>query len=171
MTAQTNIDHGSKNDLLRQKMPLYDFNDPLIPAEELAHLLVDKMNQHNAVGLAANQIGIETSVFCITSDPNYVCFNPKITYASEELVNLEEGCVSYPNVLIKIKRPKSIRVRFQDINGDTVIKKFTGMTARIFQHELDHLNGVEFYKKANRIQRDRFHRQNKKALRLIKKIG
>jgi peptide deformylase len=90
---------------------------------------------------------------------NFVCYNPKIVQESEQTVTLEEGCLSYPGLLVKIKRPEFVRVRFQTPNAETLTKQFIGMTARVFQHEFDHLNGVRFYDKANKFHRDQAMRK------------
>lgn len=74
---------------------------------------------------------------------------------SEEVITLEESCLSFPRLIVKIKRPRHVRVRFQSPTGETVTQQFTGMTARVFQHELDHLNGVLFYTRANRFHREK----------------
>ncbi len=123
---------------------------------EFAKQLVAFMYEKNGIGLAANQAGVPYRIFAMRGAPeNFVCFNPRIVDASEETVVLEEGCLSYPGLIVKVKRPKSIRVRFETPNGDTLTKQFTGMTARIFQHELDHLDGKVFYNQASRVHRDR----------------
>ena len=62
---------------------------------------------------------------------------------------MDEGCLSFPNLYVKIKRPRTTKVRFTKPNGDTDTMKFDGMTARCFLHELDHLNGIVFTSKAN----------------------
>ena len=82
------------------------------------------------------------------SPENFVCFNPKIIHPSEKTITLEEGCLTFPGLTVKIKRPQHVRVRFTTPNGEIITKQFTGMTARIFQHELDHLNGITFNKRA-----------------------
>jgi len=89
------------------------------------------------------------------SPENFVCFNPKIIQPSEMEITLEEGCLTFPGLLVKIKRPQHVRVRFTTPNGETMTRQFTGMTARIFQHELDHLDGSLFYNKANRFHREK----------------
>lgn len=114
------------------------------------------MYESNGIGLAANQIGVPYRIFAMRGAPeNFVCFNPKIVQPSEMVVTLEEGCLTYPGLLVKIKRPQHIRVRFTKPDGDTITKQFTGMTARIFQHEIDHLDGIIYYNKANRVHRDK----------------
>jgi len=80
--------------------------------------------------------------------------NPKIIDVSSEMVTLEEGCLSHPNLFVKIKRPKFIKVRFTHPDGTTETKKFDGITARVFQHEMDHLNGILHTKRANRYHLD-----------------
>lgn len=160
---------GHQNDMLRQQVPLFDFRNPSTNPVELSHTLINTMKDNNGIGLAANQIGVNARVFVIYSEPPIVAFNPKITYYGDEEVVMDEGCLSYPGVSIKVKRPRFIRVRFQDPYGNVVTKKFDGMASRVFQHELDHLDGVEYFKRANSIHRERFHKKWKKVIRTIKK--
>lgn len=141
--------------ILTRPCDVFDFSNPPMDPVELAQNMVKFMYDSNGIGLAANQVGIPYRVFAMRGAPeNLVCFNPKLVQPSEMEVTLEEGCLTYPGLLVKIKRPQHIRVRFTMANGETVTKQFTGMTARIFQHELDHLDGIIFYNKANRFHRD-----------------
>lgn len=150
-------------------MKLVEYNDPILTREcehfnflnppfdpvEFAKDLVKFMYDSNGIGLAANQVGVPYRVFAMRAHPeNFVCFNPRIVWKSEAQVELEEGCLTYPGLIVKVTRPQHIRVRFSVPNGDTLTKQFTGMSARIFQHELDHLDGVLFYNKANRYHRE-----------------
>lgn len=134
----------------------FDFINPPFDPIEFSKDLVKLMYDSNGIGLAANQVGVDYRIFAMRSHPeNFVCFNPKIVWYSDATVDLEEGCLTYPGLLVNIVRPQHIRVRFNIPNGDTLTKQFTGMTARIFQHEFDHLNGIIFYNRANRYHRDR----------------
>lgn len=139
--------------ILRQRCNEFDFKND--NAYELATNLIETMNANNGIGLAANQCNIPKRVFVMKGEPNYACFNPKIINQSDEVILLEEACLSFPGVVVPIKRPKSIRVRFQTPNGEVTTKTFTGMTARTFLHELDHLNGILFYNNANRYHREK----------------
>jgi len=113
------------------------------------------MYDWNGLGLAANQVGVPYRVFAMRGSPeNFVCFNPRIVQPSAENIILEEGCLSFPGLLVKVKRPKHIRVRFQTPNGDTRTETFIGMTARIFQHELDHLDGRLYFNRANKYHKE-----------------
>jgi peptide deformylase len=114
------------------------------------------MYEWNGLGLAAVQVGVPYNIFAMRGNPeNFVCFNPRIVQASEQQIVLEEGCLSYPGLIVKVKRPQHVRVRFQTPNGDTLTKQFTGMTARVFQHEMDHLNGVVYFNRASRYHREK----------------
>jgi peptide deformylase len=102
------------------------------------------MISHGGIGLAANQIGLPYRAFAMASNPILVVFNPLIVDQTSDSIELEEACLSFPNMILKIKRPSIIRVRYTLPNGITETHKFIGITSRIFQHEIDHLNGVLF---------------------------
>lgn len=141
--------------ILTKPCDVFDFSNPPIDPIEFAKDLIKTMYDSNGIGLSANQVGIPYRVFAMRGAPeNFVCFNPKLVQPSEMEVILEEGCLTYQGLLVKIKRPQHIRVRFTTPNGETLTKQFTGMTARTFQHELDHLDGIIFYNRANRYHRD-----------------
>ena len=141
--------------ILREVAQNFDFSSPPIDPVQLAKDLIYFMYKVNGIGLAANQVGLPYRVFAMRGAPeNFVCFNPKIVHLSDAVVQLEEGCVTYPGMLVKVKRPQHIRVRYHTPNGDVRTDTFTGMSARIFQHELDHLNGILFYERANRYHRE-----------------
>lgn len=137
----------------------FDFSNPPFDPIEFSKILVKTMYEYNGIGIAYNQLDIDGAcyrIFAMRSHPeNFVCFNPRIVSSSTNEIILEEGCLSYPGLLVKIKRPENIRVRFQTPNGETLTKQFIGMSARTFQHEMDHLNGIVFYNKANRVHRDK----------------
>lgn len=133
----------------------FDFLEPPFDPIEFAHALTKFMYENNGIGLAANQVGVPYRIFAMRAAPeNFVCFNPKIIMPSSDQIVLEEGCLSYPGLLVKVKRPQHCRVRFNVPNADVLTKQFTGMTARIFQHEMEHLDGGVFYKNANRYHRE-----------------
>lgn len=148
---------------LTEKCEDFDFNDPPFDPIEFAQNLVKFMYENNGLGLAANQVGVPYRIFAMRGSPeNFVCYNPKIVQNSEQTISLEEGCLSYPGLLVKVKRPEFVRVRFTNPNGDTITKQFIGMSARVFQHEYDHLEGIRFFDKANKFHRDRAMRKWKR---------
>lgn len=138
----------------------FDFKDPPFDPIDFAQALVKFVHENNALGVAANQVGNPYRVFAMRGSPeNFVCFNPKIVQESEQQIVLEEGCLTYPGLLVKIKRPEFIRARFTTPNGDTITRQFIGMSARVFQHEMDHLDGIRFYDRANRFHREQAMRK------------
>jgi peptide deformylase len=140
--------------LLRTEIEAFDFSNPPVDPAELAQQLVDFMRQENGIGLSSNQVGLNYRAFALEGEPAYVCFNPRVVLPGSEQVVLEEGCLSYPGLLVKVKRPRDVKVRFQGPDGEIYTKTFTGMTARAFQHELDHLDGVTMLDRANRFHRE-----------------
>ena len=82
-----------------------------------------------------------------TSIPLRVLINPEIDKASKKLETNEEGCLSFPNLYGQVERPKSVRVRAQDLDGKTSEWDTKGLEARVIQHEIDHLNGILFVTK------------------------
>lgn len=160
------IEHDSA--ILEQELPLFDFDNPPVDPEELARNLLDTMREHKGIGLSANQVGLPYRVFVMEGEPAFACFNPKIVDVSEEIVSLMEGCLSYKGVGVPIKRPAHVRVRFTAPNGNTMTRKFTGMTARIFLHEYDHLQGINFLRKMHPVHKEKALRQLKKYTRYLK---
>jgi len=154
----------SENDsILKTECKEFDFANPPFEPVEFSRELVKFMYDNNGLGLAANQVGVPYRIFAMRGAPeNFVCFNPKIVTPSTDKVLLEERCLTYPGLLVKIKRSQHVRVRFSTPNGDTRTETFTGMTARIFQHELDHLNGTLFYTRANAYHREQAFKNRKK---------
>lgn len=149
------------SELLKTKLENFDFRNPPTDPSQLAKDLAETMIANNGLGLSANQIGLPYRVFVITGSPIYACFNPRIVDSSSEEVLMEEGCLSYPNLFIKIKRPAAIRVRFNLPNGEIKNETFEGLTARVFQHELDHLNGIVHTQRASLFHLDQGKRRMK----------
>ncbi len=137
--------------ILKERLAKFDFSNPPEDPIEIAANLGYTMLSNNGLGLAANQVGLPYRVFVMMATPlPIVCYNPIIVDQSNETVLLEEGCLSHPNLFVKIKRPKKIKVRYAEPNGNIVTQTFDGMTARVFQHEFDHLEGVCHINRANK---------------------
>lgn len=115
------------------------------------------MRTANGVGLSANQIGLDLRMFVAeVPDPQggtkfYAVFNPKIEKKSEENISFEEGCLSVPGTWGDVERPEKIIVSGQDKNGKAVKIKAWGFLARVFQHEIDHLDGKLFIDRTKKV--------------------
>ena len=114
----------------------------------LSKILIDNMIHHNGIGISANQIGIWERAFAMIRDLEHqevmVCFNPRIIKSYTEEVEMEEGCLSYPELFLKIKRPDKIVVKYEDENKKIHKIKLQGLASRVFQHEYDHMEGIDF---------------------------
>ncbi len=100
------------------------------------------------VGLASTQVGLEESFFVAKDGQKFMSIvNPKILSLGKKTKKYFEGCLSIPGVWGEVKRHLNIKVSYQDENGKTITKSLTGVLAWIFQHEVDHLNGILFTQK------------------------
>jgi peptide deformylase len=160
----------SYHPLLSTELEPFDFKNPPTDPIQLAYDLVETMKQERGLGLSANQCGLPYRVFCMESDPVLVMFNPRLVDVSSEEVELDEGCLSFKNLWLKIKRPKHIKVRYNEPNGNVVTRKFTGMSARCFLHELDHMNGVKFVEHVGKVQLGMAKKRQKKIQTQLRKI-
>ena len=135
----------SENSLLHHRIDSCSYN---LNRQELSRILIDNMIHHKGVGLSANQIGISERVFVMIRDIELneiiVCFNPQIIKKYKEEVEMEEGCLSYPDLYLNISRPKKIIVKYEDVDKKTHKLKLDGLASRIFQHEYDHIEGDNF---------------------------
>ena len=115
---------------------------------EMSRILKENMFHYEGIGLSANQIGISERVFImmlnIETEETITCFNPRIIKRYEDDVWCEEGCLSFPDEIINVERPDRIVVKYEDEDGKDHKIKLSGMAARVFLHEFDHLEGIVF---------------------------
>ena len=116
--------------------------------------MLENMVAHSGLGLSANQIGMPVNDFVMrVSDTDaIVCFNPKIIKESEEMIMMKEGCLSYPALVLKIKRPKAIAVTYQDQDSQQMLASFSDLSSRCFCHEMEHMDGYTFLDHVSDIQ-------------------
>lgn len=147
---------SSTDKILTTPCSKFEFDNPPFDPVVFSQELVKTMYDNNGLGISANQVGSPYQILAMRGDPeNFVCFNPKLLTVSNEEIVLEETSLSYPGLIVKVKRPQHIRVRFAAPNGEIMTKQFTGLTARTFQQQLDFLSGIVYYNRANRYHRDK----------------
>ena len=113
--------------------------------EELIRNMAKFMTDNGGVGLAAPQIGVKKRIFIMGNFVKLVaCINPKIISLSDERESDLEGCLSFPDLFMKVKRPANAIVNYYTVSGELVEREVTGMEARVFQHEFHHLSGITF---------------------------
>jgi len=136
---------------LRRKLALFDFTrHSKTEIRDLIKTMREAMRKANGIGLSANQIGLDMQVFVAQPEKKfYAVFNPEIIKASDDvLIPMEEGCLSVPEVFGTVDRPDKITLLGYDTNGKKIKIKAWGLLARVFQHEVDHLQGKVFIDKA-----------------------
>ena len=155
---------------------LRQISEPVVSADAALRRLVDDMfaTMYDApgIGLAAIQIGMPRRVVTIDvarkddKPQPLVLINPEITWKSEDLRDMEEGCLSIPDYYEVVERPDRIRVKFHDVDFKPQEIEVDGILATCIQHEIDHLNGVLFIDYLSKLKRDRVVKKFAKQAKL-----
>ena len=118
---------------------------------EMSRILKKNMFHYEGIGLSANQICINERVFVMVlnmeTEETITCFNPRIIKRYDDNFWCEEGCLSFPDDIINIQRPNRIVVKYEDEDKKEHKIKLEGLASRVFQHEFDHLEGIDFTQK------------------------
>jgi len=154
------IEEASK--VLRTPPPEFDFDNPPEDPKEIAKNLGEAMDKFGGLGLSANQVGLPYRVFVMRTmhegdktPSNIAYFNPELTKVSQETELMKEGCLSFPDMFLMIKRSKTVEFKYQDIEGKEQTALLEGIGARCVQHEIDHLNGILFLQRASKLKIER----------------
>ena len=140
-----------------------DYKNILQP---VASLLVTAIYDKDALGVSACQIGVDMSMFAmLVNDKVRVCVNPEIVAASFKMVMMREGCVSFPELFLSVKRPESIAVRYKTIEGEEITERLEGLEARVWLHEYDHCQGICFTDRVGKLSINMAKRHQAKKLK------
>jgi len=155
---------STKDPILFKELQDVDIKNPQIDLKQTKEDMVELMVSKRGLGLSASQVGIDYKVFIIGEDKeNTMMFvNPKVLSVSEETELDFEGCLTYPDVFLKMHRPTSVEASWYDEDGNPQTGNFEGYTARCFLHEFDHLHGVVFSQKVSQLKWDRALKKKKK---------
>jgi peptide deformylase len=130
--------------------------------------MIETMYADNGMGLSANQVGSLKRIFIMDESDErnqpIIFINPEIIYQSEEMSEDQEGCLSFPGVMLKLKRPKYINVRALDRHGKEFILERADYPARCMHHEMDHLNGIHFFDHISALKRELAEKKLQKYL-------
>ena len=163
----------------RVQTAIAPFDDAMLKDEgfkdrkELSDKMFEAMKKYGGIGLSANQVGLPFNMFVMGDHPNLekgmklTCFNPMIISKSEEEVVMEEGCLTFPFLFLKITRPRKVVVKYTDENNELKEGQLDGMMSRVFQHEYEHMLGRTFTEHASKLKLDRAY---KKAEKLMDKV-
>lgn len=143
--------------VLRTPPLVFDFENPTHDPKEVEKKLAETMLKMGGLGLSANQVGLDVRCFVMkTADSGTVAFfNPELTRVSQETDLLKEGCLSFPDIYLMIKRSKVVELKYQSADGEEHLITLEGVGARCVQHEIDHLNGIVFLQRASKMKIDR----------------
>lgn len=155
--------------VLRTPPPEFDFENPPEDPAEIAKNMAEAMDKFGGLGLSANQVGLPYRMFVMRTmhegdEESKVLpyYNPKLTRVSQETDLMKEGCLSFPDLFLMIKRSKTIEFTYQDETGEEKSAVLEGIGARCVQHEIDHLNGILFLQRASRLKLERAMKARKK---------
>lgn len=128
---------------LREVSEAWNFETDGDPTE-LVKAMTKIMFESGGIGLAAPQCGVKKRIFLMGNQEKLiVCINPEILESSGEN-RAQEGCLSFPKLWLTVKRPETVKVKYQQLSGNVIEQELGDLPSRVFQHEFDHLNGVCF---------------------------
>lgn len=152
------------DEVLRQQATAWDFDIDGDPSE-LIRQLAKTMMENNGIGLAAPQVGILKRIFVMGNEQRlFACINPEILESTGEYID-QEGCLSFPNLWLNVRRYEKIKVKYYNALGEEIISEFEGIIGRVFQHERDHLDGVCFDTRVGKLSLEMAKNRRKKKLR------
>lgn len=118
-------------------------------------LMADILDKNQALGISACQIGFDKAMFIIdVNGERRVCINPEIVAANLQMSLFKEGCLSFPGLNLVVRRPAAVAVRYFNHYGKEITEKLEELTARVWLHEFDHLNGICFTDRVGKLKFD-----------------
>ena len=147
------------------------FNFDEVDASMLTNVMFDRMTEMGGAALSAPQVGLDMCMFVMGIDQAKIeVFNPTIVSYSKEEELMNEGSLTFPGILVIVKRPIAVTVEYYNKNGELQQNEFKGLTARIFQHAFDHLQGTSIKDRVSKLKWDlATKRLNKYKQKLVKK--
>jgi len=144
------------DEFLSKKVADVDIDNITFDPVELKNEMVEFMLTNNGIGLSANQVGLDAQLFVMgdSKENSSLLINPTVLQHTEEIVIDLEGCLSFPNVFVKVKRPKEILAKWYNENLEEQIVKIEGYSAKCYLHEWDHLHGITFKDRVSKIKWD-----------------
>ena len=129
------------------------FNFEDVDASMLTNIMLDRMTEMGGVALSAPQVGLNTCMFVMGIDQARIeVFNPTIVSYSKDEALMNEGSLTFPGMLVVVKRPNTVTVEYYNKKGELQQNEFQGLTARIFQHAFDHLQGTSIKEKVSKLK-------------------
>lgn len=155
---------------LSKQLPLFNFEK--LDAESIAKDMIKTMKDSDGLGLSANQVEIDGQILTMSplhqenKDP-LVMINPEIIDVSKDTKEEIEGCLSFPDLFLKVKRPLNVTVKYVDIHQKDCIINLYGIDARCFLHEYDHLQGITFTDRVSKLKLEMANKKRDKKRKLM----
>ena len=159
----------SPNSFLTHKVKSFNFDE--LDAKQVSGEMCQIMMAKNGLGLAANQVELDAQIFVMRPVENtevtkpFAVINPVIISVDSDTVLGKEGCLSHLGLLLNIRRPKTLVAKFLDIDAKECILEFSGIDARCFLHEYDHLQGIEFTDRVSKLKLDMAKKKQRKLIK------
>jgi peptide deformylase len=141
------------------------FNFDTMDADKISKQMIEMMLKYKGVGLASNQVGIDGQIFVMGEENPITVINPMVTEVGTEKIEMEEGCLSFPGLYMKVKRPSVVSVQYLDTKQKECIIKLEGFHARVFLHEFDHLQGITFDQRVSKLRLEMAKKKQEKLLK------
>lgn len=155
----------TENDIvLRQVATSWNFDvdgDPTDLIKQMSKVMIE----NNGIGLAAPQVGVSKRIFVMGNEAKlYACINPEVIEGNGQVMD-KEGCLSFPDLWLSVKRHETIKVKYFNVLGEEIVTEFSGLIARVFQHERDHLDGICFDTRVGKLSLELAKNRRKKRSR------
>lgn len=156
---------NSPDPWLNKQVELFDFDS--LDAKALSEEMISTMENAGGIGLSANQVGVDAQIFVmkphlLEDNSPLTIINPVVVSITEDTDDMPEGCLSHPDLYLKVKRPKGLIAKYVDINAKESIIELYDIDARCFLHEYDHLQGIEFVDRVSKLKLDMAKKKQRK---------
>jgi len=153
---------------LQKKVKPFDFDN--LDASSISKEMIEIMIKENGIGLSANQVGLDAQIFVmkpylLDSKEPFALINPSLESVTVNYEDMPEGCLSHPDLFLKVKRPRGIIAKYLDITAKECKIELYDIDARCFLHEFDHLQGIEFTDRVSRLKLDMAKKKQRKLQR------
>ena len=171
-TVHDNLDLVPFTDPKLTQVPT-DFDFELENPILLRDKLIEKMRELGGVGLSANQVGLDKKVFVIGDDGDFTkaYFNPEVIGCSEDTTTEREGCLSFPGLWLMVERPTPVAIKYWTEENEEIVETYQGVTARVIQHEYDHMVGMNFTQRVSRLKLERALKGLEKKVKKYQRQG
>ena len=158
----------SPNPWLDKKVKEFDFDN--LDAISVSSEMIELMDNAGGIGLSANQVGLDAQIFVmkphlLENKEPFALINPELESVTVNYEEMPEGCLSHPDLFLKVKRPKGVIANYLDINAKECKIELYDIDARCFLHEFDHLQGIEFTDRVSRLKLDMAKKKQRKLQR------